>query len=393
MSRIIVKGAIDQSIYFTVIDSTSTTGARRTAIAHNAAGLTAYYVRNRGVATVISLASLAAADSAHSDGGWREIDATNAPGLYRLDLPDAAVASGADSVVVTVKGAANMVQVDVEIQLVALDIQAATIPANVTQYGGVAGTFSGGRPEVNASHAGGTAWGSGAITAASLATGAITAAKFAAGAVDAAALATDAVAEIADGVWDEPLAGHLGAGSTGAALNAAGAAGDPWSTILPGAYGAGTAGNIIGNRIDVAISSRSTYAGADTSGTTTLLSRLTATRAGHLDNLSGGAVALASTILDAAGIRAALGLSAPNLDSQLDALPTATENADALLGRNIAGGSSSGRIVSQALAFLRNRWVSASGTLTVYATDDTSVLWTASLTQTAGDPVSAVDPA
>jgi len=52
--------------------------------------------------------------------------------------------------------------------------------ANVTQYGGTAGTFSGGRPEVNASHAAGTAWNSGAIGAATLATDTITAAKIAA---------------------------------------------------------------------------------------------------------------------------------------------------------------------------------------------------------------------
>jgi hypothetical protein len=38
--------------------------------------------------------------------------------------------------------------------------------------------------------------------------------------------------------------------------------------------------------LDATVSSRSTYAGADTSGTTTLLSRLTSTRAGYLDNLS-----------------------------------------------------------------------------------------------------------
>lgn len=36
-----------------------------------------------------------------------------------------------------------------------------------------------------------------------------------AGAVDAAALAADAVGEIADGVWDEPLVGHVAGGSTG----------------------------------------------------------------------------------------------------------------------------------------------------------------------------------
>jgi len=39
-------------------------------------------------------------------------------------------------------------------------------------------------------------------------------------------------------------------------------------------------------RIDAAISSRSTYAGADTTGTTTLLGRLTSTRAGLLDLLA-----------------------------------------------------------------------------------------------------------
>ena len=63
-------------------------------------------------------------------------------------------------------------------------------------------------------------------------------------------------AENADAVWDELIAGHTGVGSTGAALSAAGSAGDPWSTALPGAYGSGTAGNIIGNRLDAAVSSR-----------------------------------------------------------------------------------------------------------------------------------------
>lgn len=52
---------------------------------------------------------------------------------------------------------------------------------------------------------------------------------------------------IADAVWDEATAGHAGAGSTGAALSAAGTAGDPWSTALPGAYGDGTAGQLLGD--------------------------------------------------------------------------------------------------------------------------------------------------
>jgi hypothetical protein len=74
----------------------------------------------------------------------------------------------------------------------------------------------------------------------------------AANTLTASALATDAVSEIADGEWDEANAGHLSAGSTGEALNAAGSAGDPWTTALPGAYGAGSAGSIIGRIPDVA---------------------------------------------------------------------------------------------------------------------------------------------
>lgn len=58
-------------------------------------------------------------------------------------------------------------------------------PANVTQFGGTNGTFSSGRPEVNTTHAAGTAWNSGAITDNTLASAAITSAKFAANALDA----------------------------------------------------------------------------------------------------------------------------------------------------------------------------------------------------------------
>lgn len=48
----------------------------------------------------------------------------------------------------------------------------------------------------------------------------IAAATFAASAIDATALASDAVAEIADGVWDELLAGHVTPDSAGVALSA-----------------------------------------------------------------------------------------------------------------------------------------------------------------------------
>lgn len=98
----------------------------------------------------------------------------------------------------------------------------------------------------------------------SVAAGGITASSIAADAIGASELAADAVAEIADAVWDEVLSGHLTAGTTGNALNAAGSAGDPWSTALPGAYGAGTAGKIIGDNINATISSRASQTSVDT---------------------------------------------------------------------------------------------------------------------------------
>lgn len=62
--------------------------------------------------------------------------------------------------------------------------------------------------------------------------------------------------DIADAVWDEAIAGHTTPGSTGEALASAGAAGDPWGTPLPGAYAAGSAGKIVGDMLDVPVSSR-----------------------------------------------------------------------------------------------------------------------------------------
>lgn len=80
------------------------------------------------------------------------------------------------------------------------------------------------------------------------------------------AASTDIIsaATIADAVWDEVLSGHLTAGTTGNALNAAGSSGDPWSTALPGAYGAGTAGKIVGDNLNATILSRASQTSVDT---------------------------------------------------------------------------------------------------------------------------------
>lgn len=94
-------------------------------------------------------------------------------------------------------------------------------------------------------------------------TAAVTVGTISANVITASALATDAVDEIVDAVWDEATAGHATAGTTGKALTDAGSAGDPWATALPGAYGAGTAGKIVGDNVNATISSRSSHSAAD----------------------------------------------------------------------------------------------------------------------------------
>lgn len=115
----------NRSEYVFVQDSTSTTGGGKTGIAYNAAGLTAYYVRppvggTGGTAVSITLATQTVSGS-WSSGGWVEVDATNLPGIYRFDIPNAVFATGVDHAVVMLKGASGMAPVSLEYQLVGFD--------------------------------------------------------------------------------------------------------------------------------------------------------------------------------------------------------------------------------------------------------------------------------
>lgn len=92
MSETIEYNAKKQSLYFVLTDST--TGARKTGVA--AASVTASYTRDKAADVQQVVAALATPQAAWAPGGWAEIDATNCPGLYRFDCPDAAFAYGVD---------------------------------------------------------------------------------------------------------------------------------------------------------------------------------------------------------------------------------------------------------------------------------------------------------
>jgi hypothetical protein len=92
--RPIVKDSTDQSVVIRIIDSTD--GTPETAVEHDTSGIDLWYRREGATQTSITEAALAALDTAHTDGGLEHIG----DGYYRLDLPDAAVATGADGVMV-----------------------------------------------------------------------------------------------------------------------------------------------------------------------------------------------------------------------------------------------------------------------------------------------------
>lgn len=177
------------------------------------------------------------------------------------------------------------------------------------------------------------------------------------------------VQDIVDGVWDEAIAGHLTSSTTGAALNAAGSAGDPWSTPLPGAYGSGTAGYIIGNNINATISSRSSHSAADVWAVTTRL--LTA---GTNISLAKGTGITGFNDLSAAQVNSEVdtALSDIKLDKLLNS--TSTLSSDVALGSVIGqlldnGTSWSFDRTTDSLEALRDRGDSAWITSTLAASD------------------------
>ena len=77
-----------------------------TGLTASTSGLSARYNRTRTASVSIPLVARTIAQ-AWTSGGFAEVDATNMPGVYRLDIPDAALAAGADDVTIVVRGASG----------------------------------------------------------------------------------------------------------------------------------------------------------------------------------------------------------------------------------------------------------------------------------------------
>lgn len=217
---------------------------------------------------------------------------------------------------VVVSGTVNSVSAkDVAMKFrVAPAESAAGVPkTDTTHFGGSAGTFASGRPEIVIQDDG--------ITAAKIAANAIGASEIADGAIDAGAIADGALTTAKlgsgffDGVWSvttRELTAFSASFKTGYALSSAGIQAI-WDAATSSLTTVGSIGKLLVDNVNATISSRSSHAAADvwavatrllTAGTNvvdTLEARLTATRAGYLDNLSAGAVAQASALATLAG--------------------------------------------------------------------------------------------
>lgn len=131
----ILKDASSQSIDVFLQSIASGTGV--TGVAHNASGLAVWFRRgSRTQPAKVGLNTLASADSAYTSGGWVEVNSSSMPGQYRLDLPDASVATGVDRVYFYVQMTNGTLPYPFEVELVdALDVSAGKV--NVGMINGV----------------------------------------------------------------------------------------------------------------------------------------------------------------------------------------------------------------------------------------------------------------
>jgi hypothetical protein len=231
-------------------------------------------------------------DSEVSKDGGMFADCTNeateiatSSGIYFLDLT--ATEMNADTVAVIVKTSSSGAKTTA---LVIYPLKDGDLTANVTQIAGQTASAAGsvtfpGTIASTTNITGGT------ITTVTTVTNGVTVTTNNDKTGYSLSTAPPTAAAIADAVWDEASGDHLAAGSTGAALNAAGSAGDPWTTTLPGAYTGSQAGKILS---DILVDTGTTLQGeldgiqADTED---IQSRLPASLVGGRMDSSVGAMA------------------------------------------------------------------------------------------------------
>ena len=408
MKEIIKRGATSNILRVFLLDTASTTGAGKTALTNTSTGLiistiadneataTTYTAAATNVETVTTLGTFAAPTAGKCR--FREVDATNFPGVYEIHIADARYAVASSTQLLVSVQCTGVAPVIAEVQLIAVDLMdtvrfGLTAIPNVAQ--GTTGAISTGNATgqvtvatnndktgyslttapLNTAQTASAVWdallasyttansfGARVVRTRSTSpsnevtiTGSfhiaadvhemqpavIVAADFAAGAINANALATDAVNEIADGLLLRSLA------TAGAANNIA------ITSIVSNVFQAVNT---------LAVDDRVTFVGTAPA------------------SLALGAIywvisgSLTSTTFTLSTTQGGLGI--------------ATSSTGAFTATKV-----SGRDMLSALLYLRNKVDISGSTMTVYQEDDTSAAWNSALTTTAGlNPVTSSDP-
>lgn len=105
MGDVFQKGATSKTVYVLIRDPSTMQGL--TGLTNSTSGLNFSYARDLAARVAITLAAQTAT-GAYTSGGFCAVDGTNQPGLYRLDLPDAALATGVNGVRVTWTGGGTL---------------------------------------------------------------------------------------------------------------------------------------------------------------------------------------------------------------------------------------------------------------------------------------------
>lgn len=342
MKLLVKKGTTSKRIFIFVLDSSKTDGSGLAGLTNASSGLKWYYAReDDGNAGGTSVTPASATLGTFTSSGFKEKDATNMPGVYELGIPNAALATGSDTVVMILRGVTNMAPVLVEIQLVNFDpadgagLGLSRIDAAVSAVVALLPTaLVGGKMD---SHVNDIA--ASAITATAIASNALTAAKIATDAIGAAQLAADAVTEIQSG-----LATSSGQSTIISAVAAVQADTDDIQTRIPAALDGGFM--------------KAQVKGMD-AGTVT--AAVIATDAIDADSLKAdaateiaAAVAAPSAATVASAVRTELAVELAHLDADVSSVgggtpPTAIENADAYLDR---AGAIDGKTPREAMRYI-----------------------------------------
>jgi len=404
--EILKRGATSNILRVFLQDSASTTGAGKTALTSASSGLiistianleataTTYTSAATNVETVTTLGTFAAPTA--SKCRFREVDATNFPGVYEIQIADARFAVANSTQLLISIQCTGVAPVYVEYQFVAVDLMD-TVRFGLTAIPNVAQGTVGSLP---------TATATGQVTVATN--------------NDKSSYSLTVTPPTALEIWHVAASSVVTAGTIGLQLKtnidaavttrmasftytAPPSVTDIWNTNISAYSSAGFAGTYLKNAMPtftyttpptVAQIWQTDVSGFSTVGqagtyvknampTFTYTAPPTVAQIWQTDVSGFSTVGQAGTYLKNA---------MPT--STYTAPPTAVANADALLGRNLAGGSDGGRTVKDAFRVLRNKVSISGATLTVKAEDDVTDAWTATLTtDAAAPPVTGIDPA